>query len=296
MARHPLRDRLVAAALRGFAALLAPLSFFAAQRVGRAIGRLVWRLSRRDHRRAMDHLAIAFPDQSVPERRQTSRACFIHQGVNLAECLWLLRHQPADLQPLVTIEGLEPVLELRRTGRPMVILTGHCGNWELLACLLNTLDLNMKVLGREMESSHLNELLVEIRARYGTETIGRGGSGAARQLLGSLRGGGVVGMLIDQDIDVEGVWVPFFGKPAYTPVAAARMALRMKAHVVPTFIERLPDGRHLASFRPLGELPTDETEATAIMTAAIEAQIRRRPEQWVWWHKRWRRQPPRAAC
>ncbi len=85
--------------------------------------------------------------------------------------------------------------------------------------------------------------------------------------------------------------MPFFGRPAYTPVGAAKMALRHGMRVIPTFLERRPDGRHLARFLPALELPGDATAATAVMTAAIEEQIRRVPEQWVWWHRRWRTQP-----
>jgi KDO2-lipid IV(A) lauroyltransferase len=106
-----------------------------------------------------------------------------------------------------------------------------------------------------------------------------------------LRAGGSLGMLIDQDTRVEGVWVPFFGHPAFTPVGAARIALRQRAAAVPTFIERLPDGTHLARFHPPLDLPADETEATALLTRAIEDQIRRVPAQWVWMHRRWRRRP-----
>jgi KDO2-lipid IV(A) lauroyltransferase len=74
-------------------------------------------------------------------------------------------------------------------------------------------------------------------------------------------------------------------------VGAAEIALRQKARVIPSFIERLPDGDHLVTFHPALDLPADPREATALMTAKIEEQVRRRPEQWVWWHKRWRRQP-----
>ena len=149
----------------------------------------------------------------------------------------------------------------------------------------------MAVVARALEESGLNELLVAFRRRFGTETLERGAPGAARRLLRVLRAGGALGMLIDQDTRVEGVWVPFFGRPAFTPVGAAKIALRQGAAVVPAFIERLADGTHLARIHPPLDLPADEVEATALMTQAIEEQIRRVPEQWVWMHRRWRRQP-----
>jgi KDO2-lipid IV(A) lauroyltransferase len=175
-----------------------------------------------------------------------------------------------------------------------MILTGHCGNWELLAASLNAHGLGMAVVARELEDPGLQELLLALRERFGTRTIVRGTRGAARELLGVFRGGGALGMLIDQDTKVDGVFVPFFGRAAYTPVGAADLALRFDAAVLPTFIERLPDGSHLGRIEPALALPTDPTEATALMTARIEAQIRRVPEQWVWLHRRWRRSPPAA--
>ncbi len=290
--RHPQRDRLVGGALSAVSALLAPFSWRFAQRSGRAIGRLAWHLSRRDRNRALDHLALAFPAETAVWRRRVARGCFLHHGTNLAECLLLLHRSSADLEGYAVVEGWEEVEATRRAGRPILILTGHCGNWELLAALINVRGLGMKVVAREIESPHLNRLLLALRARFGTGTIERGGAGAARQLLSTLRGGGALGMLIDQDTPVDGVWVPFFGRPSFTPVGAARIAAKLGAAVIPAFIERRADGTHLARFYPALDLPADETAATAAMTAVIERQVRRAPEQWVWWHKRWRRQPP----
>ena len=116
----------------------------------------------------------------------------------------------------------------------------------------------------------------------------------ARALLGALRGAGAPGMLIDQDTKVAAVFVDFFGKPAWTPVGAAELALRFDAAVLPTFIERRPDGSHRAVIHPELALPTDSAAATALMTATIEAQVRSHPEQWVWLHRRWRRRPAGA--
>lgn len=177
----------------------------------------------------------------------------------------------------------------------MLILTGHCGNWELLAALLSAHGLPLSVVAREIDEPGLQTMLLDLRARFGSRTIVRGTPGAARALLATLRGGGALGMLIDQDTKVEGVFVPFFGRLAWTPVGAAELATRFGAVVLPTFIEREPDGRHRGRIHPEMALPADPTAATAKMTAAIEAQIRARPEQWVWLHRRWRRRPKEAA-
>jgi KDO2-lipid IV(A) lauroyltransferase len=225
------------------------------------------------------------------ERQVLARASFEHLGTMLAEAFWLRRHDAAAVERLVTFDGWQHVEAARAARRPILILTGHCGNWEILAAALNVRSLGMSVVARELEDPGLHEMLLALRSRFGTKTIVRGTPGAARALLSALRSGGALGMLIDQDTKVDGVFVPFFGVPAYTPVGAAELALRFDAAVLPTFIERLADGTHLARLEPALALPEDATVATALMTERIEAQIRRVPEQWVWLHRRWRRQP-----
>jgi KDO2-lipid IV(A) lauroyltransferase len=286
-----LEPALLNAGLRLLTATLGRLSWPAAQRLGRVIGALGWRLSRRDRRRTLEHLALAIPEMPEPERRRLGRDCFRHHGTTLGECLHLFHRDCRFVLSVVELRGWEEAETARDEGRPVLILTGHCGNWELLAAAINCRGLGMAVVARPLDEPAQQRMLAGLRQRFGTPTIARGGEGAARQLLVTLRRGGALGMLIDQDTKVDGVWVPFFGRPAFTPVAAARIALRRNAAVIPAFIERLPDGRHRATFHPALELPADPTAATALMTAKIEEQVRRRPEQWVWMHRRWRRQP-----
>jgi len=256
------------------------------------MGRLAWALSRRDRRRSLEHLAIAFPDLSERKRRRIARQAFLHQGMNAAELLRLLQRDSAEILSAVEVQGWENVEAARATRRPILILTGHCGNWELIAVPLTAKGLPPAAIARPADDPRVQDLIVKIRRRLGTTTIARGERGAPRQILGVLRSGGAIAMLIDQDTKVDGVWVPFFGRPAFTPVGPAEMALKQEMRVIPSLIERRPDGGHLVRFLPALDLPRDAREATARMTAAIEDQVRRRPEQWVWWHKRWRRQPP----
>lgn len=272
--------------------LLGSLPRSAALACGRSLGRLAWALSRRDRRRSFEHLAIAFPDLPERERRRIARQAFLQQGMNAAELLHLLRRDADEILSVTEVQGWDNVEAARATGRPILILTGHCSNWELIAVPLRRGGLPPAAIARPAGDPRVQELIVKTRRHLGTTTIARGTKGAARQILGVLRSGGAIAMLIDQDTRVDGVWVPFFGRLAFTPVGAAELAIKQDMRVIPSFIERNPDGGLLVRFLPVLELPKHPREATALMTAAIEDQIRRRPEQWVWWHKRWRRQPP----
>jgi KDO2-lipid IV(A) lauroyltransferase len=290
--RARLEPALLNAALWLLSSTLGRLSWRGSQRVGRAIGSLAWTLSRRDRRRALDHLALAYPELIGPERRRLARDCFRHLGTVLGECLHLYHRDCAFVGSVVEIQGFEEIEKVRKEGRPLVLFTGHCGNWELLGAAVNCRGVGMVVVARSLDEPEQQEMLAGLRARFGTPTIERGGEGAVRQLLGTLRRGGALGMLIDQDSGkMEGVWVPFFGRPAFTPIGAAKIALKQKAAVVPVFIERLAGGLHRVRFQPPLDLPDDPREATALMTAKIEEQVRKHPEQWVWMHRRWRRQP-----
>lgn len=290
-ARHPRRSALLAGFERFLSLLIDRLEWADAQAFGRGLGRLGWALAGRDRRRTLDHLALALPELAAAERRRIGRASFAHFGAMLAECLWLRGRDGGEVLARVAFEGWPEIERCRAAARPLLVLTGHCGNWELLAAALNLRGLGMAVVARELDDPGLQDSLLALRARFGTRTIVRGTPGAARDLLRTLRAGGALGMLIDQDTRVEGVWVDFFGRPAWTPVGAADIAHRLGAAVVPVFIERRADGSHLARVEPALDLPADPVAATQAMTARIEAQIRRVPEQWVWMHRRWRRRP-----
>ncbi len=287
-----LRQTLLPATVHGAAFLFGLLPHRSALAVGRLVGRLGWHLSGRDRGRALEHLAFALPELTEAERRRIAKASFLSAGMNLAELLSFLKRDRREILRRLEVHGWENVEAAKASGRSILILTGHCGSWELIGTALHEGGVPPAAVARPLDDAGLQKLLVDLRSHLGTTTIARGTQGAARQLLGVLRGGGALAMLIDQDTKVDGVWVPFFGRPAFTPVGAAEIALRQKANVIPSFIERRPDGGHLIRFQPALDLPQDPREATALMTEKIEEQVRRRPEQWVWWHKRWRRQPP----
>ena len=288
------RTRVAARALRLLSSLFGRLSWRGAQRLGAGLGWALWWLALRDRRRTLTHLAIAFADLAPRQRAALGRRCFRHHGESLGEALHLLHRGCGSLLGHVRIEGLEELERARRAGRPVLLVSAHCGNWELLHAAVNASGIEMPVVVRRLDDPGLDELLAGLRARLGTETIARGAPQAGRALLRSLRRG-VVGVMIDQDTRVEGLWVPFFGRPAYTPLGPAQLARRVDAAVVVAFIERLADGSHLLRLQSPLPAAGDPEELTGRLTRAVEEQVRRVPEQWVWMHRRWRRQPPEAS-
>ncbi len=179
-------------------------------------------------------------------------------------------------------------------GKGVVFISGHVGNWELLARRVALAGYPCQTIAKETTDPRTTALIEKFRASSKLKSIWRGQPGAARFMLRALRDGQILGMLIDQDTDVQSVWVPFFGRPAKTPRAAADLALRTGAAVVVGFCQRAADGRYRVVMRELSTLGLDAVGLTAALSQQIEAAIREAPEQWVWMHRRWK-SPPEAV-
>lgn len=264
-----------------------------AQLLGRRLGSLGYLVARRERRKALANLALAFPEWDEARRMSTIRAMFRHLGISVFELAWLPNLDAASREKTTIIEGFEGVQRLIDSGRGVIIFTAHCGNWEWLSYVTGLSGNPVSVLQRERDQPEMNAYITALRARAGVHTIDRGSGSSARDMIGAIRRGGILAFVIDQNIRTESVKVPFFGRPALTPIGPARLAVRAEAPVVPAYAERLADGRHRLRFLEPIECRRgdDPVELTARVTREIEEQIRRVPEQWVWMHDRWRERP-----
>ncbi|HXI12181.1 MAG TPA: lysophospholipid acyltransferase family protein [Thermoanaerobaculia bacterium] len=265
------------------------LTLGGARSVGVLVGRLAYRVVPKERDKALRNLALAMPELPEETRRRIARAVFHNLGRSLFEICWLPKLDEPRLRATTTIAGLEHFQAAVDRGRGVVLFTGHCGNWEWMASAIGLLGFRMNVIAREIYDPRLNEFIVASRAAQSVKTIGRGSASSAREILQTLKNGDILGVLIDQNIKAENVMVPFFNRPAPTPIGPAKLAIRSGAAVIVGFIE-FRDGKQLIRFQP-PIFPTrsdDPAELTATLTAAIEEQIRQAPEQWVWMHERWK--------
>ena len=291
------RNAALARAIGGFSRALGALPMPAALAVGRGLGTAAHALLATPRRLAVAHMGLAFPELDLATRRRLVRATFRHAGQAFAE---LSLFETILRRPdYVRLEGLEALDTALARGRGAIAVTGHVGNWELLAAWAAAIGYPITVVVRRVNDLRFHSLIVRFRAAAGVEVLVRDDPRFVAAVGDALRRNRVVAMLIDQDTRGAGVFVPFFGRPAHTPPGAALLALRARVPVVTAFIERRPEGGHLVRVAPVpAELPRGREgvrELTARLTAAIEAQIRRSPAEWVWWHERWRKQPSAAA-
>ncbi len=290
-----------AAVIRAFIRALMRVPLPIAAAIGAGLGRAAWLLSGRLRRDMRASLAVAFPERSAAERDAIARASLVHLGHTGGEVItmrqWAARldeRAEASAEAIATVERAWA----RRKG--IIFVLGHIGNWELTSRLSRYVQPNAAIAKRSWHRS-LDAFTERFRAEHGVGTFWRDDPATGRSMLKLFKQGGALGILIDQDIsDVQSVFVPFFGRLAATPRAAADLALRFGAAVLVVTCHRrgprVRDGHRLE----VEEVPVDpaapdrEAEVvrvTAACAAIQERAIRRHPAEWVWMHQRWKTRP-----
>lgn len=270
--------------------------------LGGLLGHAFGSLPLRDQRRAREHLRRAFPAAAPAWIERTARNAFRHTGRMALWTLATAHWEPARLRRGIRLEGVEHMRESARAsrrGEGVFLFTGHFGNWELLARTYAALS-PTTVIARRLRSPLADALVGALRVAGGARVFYQDGD--SRELIRRLRAGEAVATLADQDIPaLDGCFVPWFGEPAYTPSGPAALAILARVAVQSVFCYR-KGGRWVVQVSPRWkpERGADRAEAiracTARATAWQEALVRRHPEQWVWWHKRWRTRPEDLAC
>ena len=258
----------------------------------------------RERRRAAANLAASFPELSPRERMHILRDMYVHLGRSVMEAVHLRKTMRRHPELALSDEHRAIFDEALAGGSGLVAVTGHIGNWELLAQVLAQSGYDVSSIAKPLYDPRLTRIVHKERTASGLKLIWRGDSKGSKEMLRVFKNNGILGLLIDQDTRVQGVFVPFFGRAAHTPSAAAVLALRAKAPVVVGWLHRHTksdnDKRagqftvHFEAlpFEPSGDRDADVLALTAKITERLEWAIRQQPSQWVWMHDRWKTRPP----
>ena len=233
-------------ALKGF---LRALPHAGARFFGRGLGAFAHALDRRHREIALRNMNLALPATEEAERRRLVKECFRHFGAAFCDAISSTRFEPTELCHRMSLRGWENLEEAERRGKGIFILSAHLGLWELVPPMIGLTRGRMDIVVRPADNPWLDRELRALRERFGNAVIPK--RGAARRMLEVLRGGGRVGILIDQRVqEKEGIAVPFFGRPALTSPVLARLSLRTGAAVVPIAAYPEPGGRYRVVVRP----------------------------------------------
>lgn len=242
------------------------------------------------------NLRRAFPEAGEAWVRATARRSFEHVGREAVATLRLPRWGPEQVRRNVEVHGWDAFAAALELGRGALLVTGHFGNWELAAAMIAARGIPIYAVAKRQRNRLFDRWINATREQIGIRTIDM--RDAPRKIPRLLRAGQVVGMVADQDARRAGVWVPFFGQPASTHRGPALFALRMRTPVFACSVTRLTGSiPYRADMRPVelphsGDLERDVVELTRRLAHSLEATVRTAPEQYFWFHKRWKTKPP----
>jgi KDO2-lipid IV(A) lauroyltransferase len=292
--RHKLEFALVWLLVRSLGLL--PRSL--ARHLGAAIGWAAWAAVPRLRQVGMKNLALAFPTQSLAERKKILRGMYRSLGWQLAEFCHMPRTTLRRANQFIRYQGLENYLQAQRKGNGVLVLTGHLGAWELSSFYHSLAGHPMGMVIRRLDNPLVDRFVNAIRCQHGNRILHK--DDFARGLIAAMRAGETVGVLMDTNMTPpQGVFVDFFSHAACTASGIARVALRTGAAVLPGFLIWNPsENRYVLHFLPqlqlinTGNDDQDAAANTQLFTKVLEEIIRQYPTQWLWVHRRWKTRPP----
>ena len=236
--------------------------------------------------RARENLALIWPDRPEPERASIAEASLDNAGRTLIENYstraFLARAQKIEPEG----PGYAALIAARDARRPVILVSGHFGNYEAARASLVARGFDIGGLYRNLSNRYFNAHYVQTMQAFGGPVFPQGRAGTAG-FVRHLKAGGQLVLLFDQDVGGAPT-LPFLGAPARTATSAADLALRLGADLIPFFATRQPDG---ISFRVTLDAPVPHGAPEAMMlevTRALETRIMAHPGQWFWIHRRWK--------
>ena len=251
--------------------------------IGAFLGWLYNLLPSRNHKIADLQIQMVLPEANY---RKVRSEHYKNLGRTVMESIDLQEIQ-ADPDSYVTCPNLHLLNELLDSPKPAIALTGHTGNWDLMAAYFIAKGLPLSTIGKRPRKQSFEATLAELRNSYGIKTIWRDRNSGPKEILDELRGNRVVAALIDQDTSVRTELSQFFGRTVRTPSGLLTLARRVNAKLFICFNIR-EDAGHFRLFLEEVVLGLDNSEILSLYHSSLERCIREAPEQWVWLHKRWR--------
>ncbi len=263
----------------------------------RYVGRMAFMFAYHERENAIKHLTMAYGDeQTHAEITDQAKKVFLNLAACAADAVRLpLLVADGSMDTIVDAKNFHIFQNSIAKGKGVILMTGHYGNWEVMGTWLVRKGINLKVVAKPAYDPRLDKLIVDYRNQAGYANTARGN--AVKAVVDSLLKGDVYGLLFDLDTKVKGVFVNFFGKPAHTATIPVVLSKKIGSPIMPMFIRMKKDFRYeIMCFDALELVNTGNEEADIVTNTQIcsdfyEMIIRRYPEQWIWMHRRWKKQP-----
>lgn len=254
----------------------------------RTVGPLIGPISRRGEA----NLKLIYPDMPAAERRRILKGVWENLGRIAGEFAHLEKFTLGGEDGRIELVASEKAREIHERGEPLIFVSGHFANWELMGVALKQAEIPYAFMYRPANNPLVDQMIIRQRARVMTHAQLPKGKRGGLDLIGAMKKRMSVALLVDQKLG-DGVAIPFMGHDAMTTPSVARLSLRFNAPIVPASVERLKGARFRVTvhdpidFSPTGEVVADALALTLLMNEAIAREIRARPDQWLWFHRRW---------
>lgn len=264
-------------------------------KAGEMLGLLLFYIWGSRRRIAIENIKLAAIEIHQPAMF-VAKETFKNLGKSFAEVIKIYFGLGEKIINSVEVEGAENLNKAKGRGNGVIFITGHCGNWELLAITASAKLIPCSVVARPINNPYLNSLIERTRQKYGNSVIYK--KGALKDILKKLKNGDCVGILMDQSVVAdEGYIIDFLGMGAWTTKMPALIARKTDAAVLPVFIHRTLHGHKMViypEFRLSDITNTEDAvkEDTKKFSSTIEQYIQSNPSEWLWIHRRWKRVKP----
>ena len=211
-------------------------------------------------------------------------------GRILAEYPFLKDFRKNKLEQFIKIDGIENLNKIKNNNKPVVFISGHFNNFELMAMQIEKNGINLAAIYRPLNNVFLNKTMEQIRTKYICKNQIRKGRSGTRQILENLKKGNSIALMIDQRV-TEGIKIDFFGNLASTTTIPAQIIKKYECDLVPIYIERLDkyNFKMYVSQPIVINKKKSQEEISKHLNKILEKMILKNPDQWIWTHNRWKK-------
>ena len=236
------------------------------------------------------NLSLALPNLDKSKRNQIINNMWANYGKIFSEYMFINQfRQNFEFSKRIIIENKEELEKIKSQKKPVIFISGHFNNFELMAMHLEKSNIDLAAVYRPLNNKFLNPIMERIRKKYICKKQIKKGISGTKELLKEFKKGTSIALMIDQRVS-EGIKSNFFGKEALTTTIPAQFVKKFGTAVVPIYIERLIDNTFKLKIHKSIEFSNDETvnDITKRLNNILEKMIMTNPDQWIWTHNRWK--------
>ena len=235
------------------------------------------------------NISLAFPQISETKMNDVIKNMWINYGKIFAEYPFIKNFRNSNKNNLISIENKNYLLDIQKAKEPVIFISGHFNNFELMAMTIEKFGIDLAAVYRPLNNKFLNPMMEKIRKKYICKKQVKKGISGTKELLRYFKNGSSIALMIDQRVS-QGIKANFFGKDAFTTTIPAQFVKKFDAKIVPVCIERTENDLFKIKIDEPIKFDKQETipSITLSLNRILEKMILKNPTQWIWTHNRWK--------